>query len=69
MFDQDEAAMSKGTGAEETERVREAGPLRREESWAPKEGEQRVLVGPQRLRRQECIRLRVRVGVRVRVRV
>ena len=40
--------MSEGEGAEEKERAREAGPSRREESWALEEGAQLVLEGPQR---------------------
>ena len=55
--------MSEGEGSEEIERARQAGPPRREESWAPEEGAQKVIEGLQRgqqvleglrrLRRQE----------------
>ena len=37
-YDQDEAAMPEGEGAEETQRAREAGPPKREESWGLEEG-------------------------------
>ena len=47
MIDQDEAARSAGEGSEKsTERAIEAGPPRREEGWAPEEGQQ-VLEGPE----------------------
>ena len=44
--------VSRTGGERNRERVRDAGPLRREEGYAAEQGGQRVLEG---LRRQECI--------------
>ena len=51
MIDQDKTAQDwvSRRGAERNrERAREVGPSRREESWAPEEGKQRVLGGLRR---------------------
>ena len=65
MIDQDEAARSAGEGGESSrEKVKKAGPPRREEGWAPEEGG--VCGG---IRVWIWIRIRIRIRVRAKVTV